>query len=126
VIFPEPGGFLLLNLAALGVFASLVTAAFLLRGRPQAHKRLMLMGTLGGLAPPGIARLPFVAGHLPAVAGISMGLLLSGPIYDWATRRRVHPAYIVGFIVSMLGTPPVVAAMAATSPWRSIAARLLG
>jgi hypothetical protein len=126
VMFPDARGFLLLNLASIFVFVSLALAGWLMRGRPQAHKRLMVMATVGGLGPPGIARLPLVAGHLPAVALIAIAFLLAGPIYDLVTRRRVHPAYIVGFAVSMLGTPPVVELLSTSGAWQSIAAQLIG
>src|SRR4051812_36146252 len=66
VEFPDAEGFLLLNLTVSAVFALLVGAAWWYRRRPQIHKRLMLMATVGGLMPPGISRLPFVGGHTPA------------------------------------------------------------
>jgi uncharacterized membrane protein YozB (DUF420 family) len=125
-MFPDAGGFLLLNLLSLAVFASLAAAGWLLRRRPAAHKRLMLMATVGGLGPPGIARLPLIAGHLPAVALLSLAFLLAGPVYDIASRKRLHPAYIIGVLVSLLAVPPVVEGFAATAAWRNVAAWLLG
>jgi hypothetical protein len=126
VMFPDARGFLLLNFAATFVFVALVLAAWIMRDRPQAHRRLMLMATVGRLGPPGIARLPRVAGHLPAVALIAMAFLLAGPIYDLVTRRRLHPAYALGFVISVLATPPVVGLLSATGAWQSIAAQLIG
>jgi hypothetical protein len=121
LVFPDAAGFLLLNVAATLVFSALAFAAWLMRGRPQAHKRLMLMATVGGLAPPGIARLPLVAGHPPAVALLAMGFLFCGPIYDLVTRKRVHLAYALGVVVAILGSPPVVGAMSSGAAWRSLA-----
>lgn len=126
VEFAEPRGFLLLNLVAIGVFAALAGAAWALRRAPQAHKRLMLMALLGGLTPPGVSRLPFVAGHTPAIAGLALAPLLAGPVYDLATRRRLHPAYIAGVLLSLLSIPPVVQALSDTAAWRAIAAWLIG
>src|SRR5262249_11108560 len=119
-------GFLLLNFASLFVFASLAGAGFLLRRRPGAHKRLMLMSTVGGLMPPGVARLPLVSPHLPAIAAVAIGFLLAVPTYDLLTRRRLHPASAAGVLAALLGTPPVVTAVSATAPWHQIAALILG
>jgi len=65
VEFPDAEGVLLLNFAAAIVFTALVAAGWYFRRKPQVHKRLMLMATVGGLMPPGISRLP------PVVAPIS-------------------------------------------------------
>jgi hypothetical protein len=125
VEFPDAEGFLLLNLAASVVFVVLVGAGWYYRRRPQIHKRLMLMATVGGLMPPGIARLPFVSGHTPAIALLVIGFLLVGPVHDLVTRRRIHPAYICALIVAVFGFPPVVAAISTLPAWHSIATRLM-
>jgi hypothetical protein len=125
VEFPDAGGFLLLNLAGVAVFSILVAAAWLFRHRPQVHKRLMLTALVGGLAPPGLARLPFVAGHAPAIAGVVLVLLLAGPVYDLLTRRRLHPAYAFGLVVALMSIPPVVAQVSASEQWRHAVAWLL-
>jgi hypothetical protein len=124
VMFPDPAGFLLLNLVAVAIFAVLFAAGWALRRNPQAHKRAMLMATVG-LAPPGIARLPGVYGHIPLVIVIQLLLILAGPAYDWATRRRVHPVYVWGALVILLPGPPAVAKLAATDAWHRIASMLL-
>lgn len=125
VEFPDAGGFLLLNLGAVLVFSTLVASAWLFRNRPQAHKRLMLTATVAGLAPPGIARLPLVSGHAPAIAVVALAFLLAGPIYDLVTRRRLHPAYFFGLTVALVSLPPIVAQVSATETWRQIAAWLV-
>jgi hypothetical protein len=86
----------------------------------------MLMACVGALAPPGIARLPFVSGHAPAIAIVALVLLLAGPVYDLLTRRRLHPAYVFGLLVALAAVPPIVAQAAASGPWRSVAAWLTG
>jgi len=124
--FREPAGFLLLNVASIVVFSILVAAGWAFRWNPQAHKRLMLGATIGGLMPPGISRLPLVAGHAPAVAALVVAFLLVVPIYDLATRRRVHPASAFTAALT-LGTvpPPIVAAVAETPAWQAVAGWLL-
>jgi len=125
VEFPDAGGFLLLNFGGIAVFSILVATAWLFRRRPQVHKRLMLTALVGGLAPPGLARLPFVAGHAPAIAGVALALLLAGPVYDLATRRRLHPAYVFGLVIALLSVPPLVAKVSASEQWRYVSGWLL-
>ncbi len=121
----DPASFLLLNLSALFVFGTLFSAGLYFRRRPQAHKRLMLMATVAGLMPPGVARLPLIRGHLPAVAGVAFAFMLAGPIYDLVSRRRLHPAYVWAFVVTIPSLPPCVAAFGASALWHRIAASLL-
>jgi hypothetical protein len=125
VEFQDAEGFLLLNLAVVVVFTALVGAGWFYRRRPQIHKRLMLMATVGGLMPPGISRLPFVSGHTPAIAILVIGFLLVGPVHDLMTRRRIHPAYICGFAASVFGFPPVAAAISTLPAWHAVAASLM-
>lgn len=124
--FPEPSAFLLLNLASVSVFVGLALAGWVFRNNPQAHKRLMLMATVGGLAPPGIARLPVIGGQMPHIAIVALVLVLAGPIYDLVTRRRLHPAYVVGVGASLVPVPPVIAFFSTTWLWQSVAGVLLG
>jgi hypothetical protein len=123
VEFTEPSGFLLLNLIDVLVFFALVAAGWRLRDHAQAHKRLMLLAMVS-LTPPGIGRLPLVAPHAPAVALVAFSLMLAGPIYDFATRRRIHPAYS-GVLLLILGAPPVVATLSASAAWHRFAAWLM-
>jgi uncharacterized membrane protein YozB (DUF420 family) len=121
VEFPTTEGFLFLNVASVLTFAALSAAGWWWRRRPQAHKRLMLSATVVGLMPPGIARLPLVAGHEGAIAAVVVGFLLVGPAYDLATRRKVHPAY-AGLLLALLAVPPVVLRLSSSGAWLAIAA----
>jgi len=125
VEFPDAEGFLLLNLNAIIVFAILVGAGWYFRRNAQTHKRLMLMATAGALVGPGVSRLPFATGKPPIIAMLAMAFLLAGPVYDLVTRRRVHPAYIGGFLLALLAIPPVVGLLSATAAWHGIAAMLM-
>jgi len=102
VEFPTRDGFLLLNVASVCVFSALVA----------------------GLMPPGISRLPGVAGHDQAIAGLVMAFLLVGPVYDLATRKRIHPAY-AGLLLAILIVPPVVLQLSGTEAWRAAAAWMM-
>jgi hypothetical protein len=109
------------------VFASLIAAAILWRSHPAAHKRLILVATLvltdagfGRWLSPAMsdwiggknfwdiptfaeAAWPFFRHqYLPAYV-----LMASVGLYDLATRRRLHPAYVAGVawcvLVDLLG-----------------------
>ena len=125
VEFPDAEGFLLLNLGSIIVFATLVGAGWYFRRNAQAHKRLMLMATVGGLAGPGLSRLPFASGKPPVIGMLALAFVLAGPVYDLVTRRRVHPAYIWGGLMALAWIPPVVAQLSATAAWHSMASWLL-
>ncbi|MEZ0256715.1 MAG: hypothetical protein ACAI37_15630 [Chthoniobacter sp.] len=83
--------------------AVLLAAGFLMRRDPAAHKRLMLMGTIA-LTEPGFGRIwesvlaaRWGEGYLPFYFSTYIGTLLlviGVGVYDLATRRRLHPAYI--------------------------------
>src|SRR5260370_40941880 len=92
---PDPAGFLLVNLNAIIGFSLLVAAGWVFRRRPQDHKRIMLPATVS-LLPPAIARLPLVAGHLPAVPLIVVALVIAGPLHDVLHRKQVPSGYILG------------------------------
>jgi hypothetical protein len=126
VEFADAAGFLLLNLGAVCVFTALAVAGWYFRRSPQTHKRLMLMATVGGLMPPGIARLPLVAGHAPAIAAVAVAFFLVGPVYDLLTRRRIHVAYLWGLLLTFAIIPPIVGAVSATGAWHRVAVWLMG
>lgn len=83
--------------------AVLLGAGFLMRRNPAAHKRLMLMGTIA-VTEPGFSRIwePLLAarwgeGYLPFYFSTYIGtflLVIAVGLYDVATRRRLHPAYV--------------------------------
>jgi len=125
VEFADAEGFLLLNLGALIVFGTLVTAGWYFRRNLQAHKRLMLIATAGALVGPGVSRLSFASGNPPVIGVLALAFLLAGPVYDLVTRRRVHQAYVWSGLLSLAAIPPIVAQLSATDIWHSIAALLL-
>lgn len=112
VLFPSKEGFFLLNMNSALIFTILTFAAWTQRHQPETHKRWMLMATVAGLAPPGISRLPLIAGHTPLVALTVIAFVSAGPIHDWLTTGRVHRAYLYSLPLVVLILPPVVAALA--------------
>jgi hypothetical protein len=90
------------------LFAILVTAALLFRGKPEIHKRLMLLAT--------IALLDAVADRLPVIwrGGRNAHFVVqdmfvaAGIIYDLLSRGRVNPAYIWGGLLILICPPGAV------------------
>jgi hypothetical protein len=124
--------FLYPQIASLITFLALAAAALYLRRTPVAHKRLMFLATIT-LSDAGFVRwlggpLFKVLGHgfWQAVVAIHFGsilvLLLFG-LYDFITRKRLHPAFVVGAIW-MLGMQ-IIATYLYVSPFgASVATRL--
>lgn len=102
------------NGGILVAFVVLVTTAIALRRHPAAHKRLMLLASIG-LMPPATHRvglLPFLQvldsreanAMVFALVGL-LTLLLTPVVYDLLSRRRLHPATawgVSGFLVWFL------------------------
>lgn len=97
----QPPKFLAIQLLNVLVFAVLVTAGLVLRRDAAAHKRLMIVATLSIIgagfgrvvrmvlgAPP-----PFTL--IPGVYSAANVLLVAIAIYDYRTRGRLHPAFVI-------------------------------
>jgi hypothetical protein len=102
------------DIGALVIFGGLVAAAVYLRGRPDSHKRLMLLASVA-IVVPAISRWPGAAEYLPISLMVPQLLLLLAPIvYDLVRLRRVHPATGWGVAFYLLGS--VLSTAAAMSP----------
>jgi len=91
--------FLAIPLGDMLLFAGVVGAALWLRRRPEYHKRLMLVATLG-ILPAAISRIPIDAlqsAGLPAFFGVADILILGCLVADTIRHRRLHPAFGWGF-----------------------------
>jgi uncharacterized membrane protein len=125
--------FLAIQFTDIAAFVGLLGAAVLLRDRAAAHKRLTLLATIY-ISDAGFARwlgdglhglFGDGAGSYWASAYLGTAVLMLGiGVYDLATRRRLHPAWLAGLAWA--------AAMEATaltlyfSPaWKPVAARLI-
>lgn len=116
--------FLVVPLFALLVFGVLFAAAVVARRRPQAHKRLMLLATIG-LLPPALARwLIFYLGlGPPVVLGVTTLFVVPLVVWDLSTRGRLHPATLWGGLFVVLSVPARLA-IAFTPGWLGLANRL--
>ena len=112
-----------LDLLQMLLFAVYVTAAILLRRRPDYHKRLMVL-SIACMLPDALARLPvsWMTNSLILV-GLDGFLLLCVGI-DSFRNHRLHPAFGWGGLAFLLTFH--IALFAAMSPgWLSFASRLL-
>lgn len=86
------------ELADLGMFGALAGAAMLLRNKPEYHKRLVILGSLGLLGA-AFGRITEIAAYYPY---LFVGLIASVFAYDLASRRALHPATLVGAALLLL------------------------
>jgi hypothetical protein len=100
----DPLGFMIHPLGDLLSFAILFGAGFWYRRRPEVHKRLMLLATVGAMMN---APLSHVHGRLPEAMKanplsflLPMVLLLgASAVYDRLSRGRIHPVSLWGAIL---------------------------
>ena len=103
------------------VFPTLVAAAFISRRQPEAHKRLMLLATIDILNA-AVARWPLAIMAKGPVAFFAVTdlFILAGMVFDAASRRRVHPAYVWGGLL-IVGSQIVRLAVWQTAAWIAFA-----
>ena len=109
------------------VFAPLFLAALYYRRRsPDAHKRLMLMATVGGLLGAAIGRAPYFIGELDRQLYLYLVLILAGPVYDLVTRRgRIHPAYLFALVPCLFFLTSMRLRIGASHWWHDFATAIL-
>ena len=120
-IATPPLEFLVVPYADLVVFSGFAAAALLLRTRPQAHKRLMLLAAIA-ISEVGIARWPFEPYvSVPAAAmWTTAALVVPLLIWDFYSRRSIHPATAIGALV-LVAEGPVRDAISHTGWWLAFA-----
>ena len=115
------------------VFAPLATAAILLRDHPAAHKRLILLATIF-ISDAGFARwlgadFAFagngVLGQYLQLYACDALLVTAFGIYDIVTRRRLHPAFVIGAAYGV--AIEIAACWLYVAPWwKPVAEKLIG
>ena len=96
-------GQLVFQIGDLVSFILLVAAAVWQRHRPEVHKRLMVLGTVGGLMPAAIAH---IIGHSPTLRRIEAPIILiplfilffATAAHDRWSLGRVHPVSLWGAV----------------------------
>jgi hypothetical protein len=115
-----PLQFLAVPMFAIALFALFVLLAIVLRRKPAAHKRLMLIGSFQ-MVTPAVARWPGVAPFgPPAFFGITDLFLIALVIFDLRTRQRLHPATLWGGLLTIVAQP-VQLMLAGTALWLDFA-----
>jgi hypothetical protein len=124
---PPPLVFLVVPLGDMVVFAGLVGSALLYRRRPETHKRLMLLATLGILTA-AVARIPIDSlrhAGLPAFFAVTDVLVIAFVAFDTIRNRRLHPAFGWGLafiVLSQVGR----FLLAGTAQWLAFARWITG
>jgi hypothetical protein len=127
--------FVIVPLSGIVFFAITFTVAVALVRRPEAHKRLMLLAAISlldaavarwfltFLAPAGAVGPPPVDVTIPP-AIVAWLLLVPAIVFDWRSRGRPHPVYVIGgsalLAVKLLNWP-----VSTTAAWHGFAGGLL-
>ncbi len=122
----DPEVFVLVPLLDAAFFAILTGAAIVYRRRPQAHKRLILLGTLSMIQAALVRIAPFGDWSGPVMQlGLTLLFVVVLGVWDKRSAGRVHPVTLwVGvplFFSEFLRFP-----VAMTETWRDIGRALLG
>jgi hypothetical protein len=123
---PDPKQALAVPFFDMFVFGPLFIGALVYRKRTDIHKRLMLLAVIGGLLGAAIGRAPLFIGQLDRQLYLYLALILAGPVYDLITRKRIHPAYLIGLIPCLLLLTSMRLRIGASEPWHQFANWLVG
>jgi hypothetical protein len=134
---PEALGFTWVQVGGMLFFGGTFAAAIANVRRPEVHKRLMLLATISLLDAP-IARwvlgftgaipesgAPPAVGQIFAASLIADLLLVAAIAFDWRTRGRPHPVYLIGGAV-LLVFQATRTMVSETAVWQAIAAWIVG
>jgi hypothetical protein len=95
-------GFLIVPLGDMALFGGFFGAAILYRRKPEIHKRLILLATVALLFA-AIGRLSFLLGQGPLAVLVWLSPLLAAIGYDGFVSRRLHPTYLIGLAILLIG-----------------------
>jgi uncharacterized membrane protein YozB (DUF420 family) len=115
--------FFAIPLSNMATFAAFFTAALVWRKRPEYHKRLMLLATLG-LTVAALARFPawiVPAGRFNIAVDVLIGLAL---LRDLIVEQRIHRVYLVCFPL-LIAVQLLVEWIRQTPEWISFAGQML-
>jgi hypothetical protein len=128
----NPGGpyadslaFMVVGIGDIVVFASFAILGLYYRKRPDIHKRLMILATVGGLMWPAITRMPYVAIRPPLMFGLLFLLVMAPAIRDRLVLGRIHTLSLGGGAIILLLFPLRVA-VGHTAAWHHLCEWLIG
>ena len=124
--FIPPETTFLVGLIDIFSFALFFLLGWFRRRDREAHQRLMLLAVIVGLTGAAMGRIVGYGVPIPIVSLINVAFLFAGPVYDFITRRRIHPVYIYGCLFSILTFTPFRFVVGATPQWHRIAHSLVG
>lgn len=127
----DPSMVMVFQLGDLLCFATLVALGILFRHRPDAHKRLMLLATVGGLMPAALSHIighsAFLRSFHPSIILIPWTLFLfAGALHDKLFRGRIHPVSLWGALLVWLWSNFRAAVIGPSELWRDFASWLIG
>jgi hypothetical protein len=116
---------MIVGVGDIAVFTGLACAGLSLRlRRPDLHKRLMLLATLGGLMWPAITRMPIIAGRFVPMFGLLATLVLAPAVRDfWRGSRARWVTLLVS--LGILATFPLRVVIGTSTQWRAFATWLV-
>ena len=122
--YPDALGFMIVGVADIAVFTGLAVAGLAWRHRPDVHKRLMLLATVGGLMWPAITRLPILSGRFVPMFALLTALVLAPAIRDlWRSAPTRWVSLLLG--LGILATFPLRVVVGTSEAWRAFATWLV-
>jgi len=119
----DPLAFLLVVFGDLVAFAVCLGIAIYSRRHGETHKRWMLLAMLS-LLPPAVSRWPIAVNRPSVIACVLLAFLAAAPVYDWLSRRRLHPVSVWGGL-ALFASVPLRFAAAQTEAWHHVATWLI-
>jgi hypothetical protein len=127
----DPLFMIVFQLGDLVCFTILVAAGVYWRNRPAAHKRLMLLATVGALMP---ASLSHIIGHFsvlremeaPIILIPFIALLGANALFDLITTRRIHPVSLWGALGVFAWANFRAVVLGPSDAWHQFATWLIG
>jgi len=105
------GTFGLIITSTLVLFIGFYVAAFLNRGRPELHKRFMIMASASALGAAVFRVIVAMQGYnwletpmwvVPAAILLPNLFIVAGMVYDFITCRSVHSVYVIGLAIAVV------------------------
>lgn len=126
----DPIMVMVFQLGDLLCFGVLVTLGILFRHRSEAHKRLMLLATVGGMMP---AALSHVIGHSVFLSSFHPAIILipwtpflfAGAVHDKIFCGRMHPVSLWGALAVWLWSNIRAGGIGQSELWREFAGWLI-
>lgn len=105
------------------VFTPFLAAGWIYRRRPEIHKRIMLVAT-NVLLIAAVSRMGFLGRPVPTPLFLLVWPLpmYIAMVYDYATKRLIHPVYVIGF--AAMAAMRLVVPLRDGEPWLAFTAWL--